>query len=111
VQYKYADKSNIYKKYISQSGLLSAYLRTFVQNELIVSHMSPQIKFSEVFKIVSAFYSSISRGRIKRRSLFSNVSTVYITLWRGQKGLNGNALRHIHTHLLNMSFIHHASLK
>ena len=58
-------------------------------------------KKSEGFSIYWALYCGISRGRVKRYSFFSNVFTGNITLCGGQNGLIGNALRHIHTHLIN----------
>jgi hypothetical protein len=67
-------------------------------------------KNSDVFSIYTAFYCDIFKGIIKRCSFFSNVSTGNITLSGGQNGLIGNAVRHINTHLIEMSSIHHIFL-
>ena len=62
------------------------------------------MKISEVFEVSSAFCRGVSRRRMKRRSLFSIVSTVNITLSRAARFI-GNAFPHTHKQLRKMSYM------
>ena len=62
-------------------------------------------KFSKFLRLSIAEFLEVE----SKAFFYSNVSTDNITLCRGQQYFFGNALRHINTQLLKMSFIHHAS--
>jgi len=55
-----------------------------VQNEVVMSSMSPQTNRSEVLKVISAFYLGYAREKVKRPFILSNFSTGNIILCREQ---------------------------
>ena len=98
------------KKYFSQSRLVYHYFRTFVK-KLINSVL--YVSINRILRNFQTCFGLLSRHfqrKSKKISLFSNLSIVNITLCRVHQWLIGNALRHIHTQLLKMSFIHHVSI-